>query len=322
MLKWGIIGLGHIANSFANDLALLDNHELYAVASRSKDKSISFSKTHNASHCYGSYEDLLADNTVEVIYVATPHNSHHEWTIKALQAGKHVLCEKPLAVNTSQVQEMISAATENKRFLMEALWSRFNPSIKKVITRCEQGEIGTLTSVQAQFSLYRKANPDSRLFNLDLAGGSLLDVGIYPVFLAYVLMGIPDKIQATSKFYATGADLQTSLIFEYPDGLATLHSGFNSDGENIAVVSGTAGRFVLTSRWLEAQSYYENINNISKSHQHPTVGRGYSYEIQEVKKCLEAGKLESELWSHQHSLDLIQILDQIRNQIGLQYPFE
>ena len=321
MLNWGILGLGKIAKVFAHDLSLLSDQQLVAVGSRNQAKADEYSQVYDEVSSYGSYEELLNDKSVDIIYIATPHDSHMEWTIKALDKGKHVLCEKPVGVNQAQVQEMVSAAKRNNKFLMEALWSRFNPTIKEVIHRCRSGHIGAVNHVNAEFNFNSNNVKKERLFDINLAGGALLDVGIYPVFLAYSILGKPKEILSVCHF-KNEVDLQSAMIFKYAYGVASLSCGLNSDAENAANISGTKGRFILPTRWHQAQGYEESIQKVRKKFDNPTLGKGYTYEMEECYRCIKNGLIESPDWSHQNSLELISILDEIRDQIGMRYPFE
>lgn len=322
MLRWGIIGCGKIAHHFANDLKLVTGHHLQAVASRSIEKASSFAEDHKAITSYGSYDLLFQDNEVDAVYIATPHNSHMEWAIAAMRNKKHVLCEKPLAVNKSQVTAMVEAAQANQVFLMEALWSRFNPTIRAVKEKCDNGDLGGIRHLYSEFSFLSEHADESRMFNLDLAGGALLDVGIYPVFLAYLILGYPDDIKVVSEIGPTGVDVQASIIFKYGDSQASLFCGIMSHAENQSVISGAKGRIIIPSRWHEAQSYVEKIAESEVVHSLPTEGRGYTYEIEEVGRCISRGVIESPLWTHKDSVQLISILDELRALMGLKYPFE
>lgn len=322
MLKWGIIGLGKIANKFAKDLALVENCELTAVASRSAEKGRQFGAQYGVKAIYSSYDDLFQDPNVDIVYIATPHNSHLEYSLAAMNSGKHVLCEKPLAVNQQQVQALIDGARKNSIFLMEAFWTRFNPSMEAVMSRVRNQEIGEVNYINADFSFYRDAPAESRMFNMDLAGGSLLDVGVYPIFLSYILMGYPDEILATAIKHETGADLQTSAILKYKNGLANVMSGLRSASDMVAKIYGTEGEIFIDKVWHEAQGYRVEKGDELQSYSLPTKGKGFTYEIEECYSCIEKGRLESEKWSHLDSLNLISICDQIRKQIGLVYPFE
>ena len=322
-IRWGIVGPGKIAHSFAKDLALVEGGELTAVASRSMDRANDFADEHGAGHRFSSYEALFESDAADVLYIATPHTSHCELTLAALNSGKAVLCEKPAGIDADQVKMMIAAAKANNIFFMEALWSRFNPSIIKVKELVESGQLGDIAFLNANFGFYALDRPENgRLLNPDLAGGSLLDIGIYPIFLAYLLLGKPDNIEAASLFYKTGVEIQTSMIFEYPDAQATLVSGLRSKMQGRAEISGTKGSAYLHDCWHETQGYSLEKNGTVTDFKLPTTGSGYSHEIEEVHKCLRTGRLQSEKWSWQNSLDLINLLDEVRSITGITFPFE
>ena len=325
-INWGIIGLGNIADLFAKDLALVETTKLIAVASRNQTKADQFAQKHQAAKAYGNYEAILNDPKVDIIYIATPHDSHQSLTIAALKAGKHVLCEKPLAVNQAQVQKMIKVAQQEGKFLMEAFWSKFNPSVKAALKLVEEGRIGAINYLNADFTLCCDFTDDSRWYNMELAGGSLLDMGVYPVFLAYNIFGVPEQILATARFHSTGADIQTSAILKYKNGIANILSGFASESDMVAKIYGTEGRIYLQPYWHEAQGYTlieGNWNQGKTIHQPlPTKGKGFTYEIEECLACIRQGKIQSPNWTHQNSLELISIVDEIRRQTGLKYPFE
>ncbi len=323
MVQWGIVGCGNIANKFASDLKLVPNANIQAVASRNLDKAKIFADNVNAAHAYGSYEELFKDKNVTVVYIATPHNNHADLSIQAMKNGKHVLCEKPLGINETQVKAMVNMSKKNNVFLMEGLWSRFNPTIKKVKHLIQEGEIGDLHYLKADFAFYGlHKDKNGRLLNIDLAGGSLLDIGLYPVFLAYLFLGKPKKIMATSNFYSTGIEVQTSIIFHYKNAQAILYSGLNSTTETSAEFSGSKGSIKIPTRWHEAQSYILNSSEKTTSVSMPTKGNGFTYEIEEVQNCILENKIESKLWSHQNSIDLAYLLDTIRKEAGVIFPFE
>lgn len=322
-IRWGIVGPGHIAHSFAKDLQLVDGGELTAVASRSLDRAKEFADEYGAEHRFGSYQELFESNTVDVLYIATPHTSHSDLTIAALNEGKAVLCEKPLGIDADEVKMMIATAKKNGAFLMEALWSRFNPSIVKVKDLIEEGKIGDIAYLSANFGFYAlDRDEDGRLLNPDLAGGSLLDIGIYPIFLAYLMLGKPDNIEAVSLFHKTGVEIQTAMIFEYPHAQATLVSGLRSKIRMRAEISGSKGSAFLRERWHETQGYSLDTDGNWEDFELPTTGKGYSHEIEEVHECLRNEKLQSEKWSWQNSLDLINLLDEVRHITGTTFPFD
>jgi len=255
-IRWGIVGLGSIAHHFAKDLRLVDDAQLAAVASRSLDKAKAFALEYKSENAFGSYLELFQSNAVDVIYIATPHNSHADLAIQAMENGKHVLCEKPMGVNSQEVTQMINAAQKNSVFLMEALWSRFNPVIQKVKALVSEKSIGDVSYLNADFGFYAlDRDVNARLLNPELAGGTILDIGIYPIFLSYLLFGLPDKIMATSNFGATGAEIQTSMIFSYPKAQAVLYSGFTSKAEMKAEISGSEGSLFIHPRWHESHAY-------------------------------------------------------------------
>jgi len=322
-IKWGIIGPGNIARRFALDLKLVDDALISAVASRSLDKARGFANEFGIENTYGSYEALFTSDTSDIVYIATPHNFHKDLAIKAMQAGKHVLCEKPLGINKAEVEELVQQARLNNAFLMEGLWSRFNPSIRKVKQLVDEGAIGDISYLHADFAFYGMDRDEgSRVLNLDLASGSLLDIGIYPIFLSYLLLGKPNDISAHSNFHPNGTEVQTSMIFQYSNAQCILYSGITSSSAMKAEISGTTGEIYLNPRWHEAKGYALVKNNEAQEVHVPIQGNGFVHEIEEVHKCLKSNKLESELWSHQNSLDLVELMDTVRNRAGIKFPFE
>lgn len=322
-IKWGIIACGNIANKFCLDLALIEDAEITAVASRNIEKAEAFSKKHNSKKAYGSYDELFLDDEIDIVYIATPHISHAELSIKAMEHGKHVLCEKPLALNAKDATAMIEASKRTNRFFMEALWTRFNPSIVAAKKRIDAGEIGKVKFINANFSFKFSAGLDSRTIALELGGGAILDIGIYPAFLTYLILGMPKDILSKAIFHKiTKCDMQTSMIFNYEGAQAILYSGFESNSDMIARINGTEGQIEIHKIWHLAEGYTLIKDNEEHIYSLPTNGDGFTYEIEECHKCLNANKIESDMWSHQNSLDLISILDTVREQVGLVYPQE
>ncbi len=323
MIRWGIVGAGNIAHTFSKDLALVNGGSLTAVASRSLNKAREFADEYNAEHALGSYADLFKSGTVDVVYIATPHTGHSDLAIKAMDAGIHVLCEKPLGVNKKEVVAILEAAKKNNVFLMEALWTRFNPTIKAVKQLVDTGEIGEVGHLYSDFAFYAlDRDVKGRLLNPDLAGGSLLDIGIYPIFLSYLLLGMPSDIDAIVKFHDTGVEKQCSMVFDYPNALAMLYSGLNTTCEMRSTISGSKGTIYINPRWHEATSYTLVKDDTEETIEIPKLGKGYTHEIEEVHVCLNQGKLESDLWSHKNSLDLITLMDTVRSKTGIVFPFE
>ncbi len=322
-IRWGIIGPGNIAGKFTSDLQLVKDAQVTAVASRSFDKAQNFAQEFGIEHTFASYDELFASDAVDIVYIATPHVFHKELSIKAMEQGKHVLCEKPIGVNRGEVEAMLESAKKNEVFLMEALWSRFNPSIKKVKQLIMEGAIGDVGYLHANFAFYGlDRDENSRILNPNLASGSLLDIGIYPIFLAYLILGMPDEISAYSNFHPNGTELQTSMNFQYQNAQAVLYSGLTSTSKMEAEISGTKGELFLHPRWHEAHGYTKVLNGEVQLTDLPLEGNGFTYEIEEVHRCLSAKKLESNLWSHQNSLDLAELMDRVREQAGIKFPFE
>ena len=321
-IKWGIIGLGAISHDFVKDLLLVDEAELYAVASRNKDKASEFAALYGVNKSYDSYDALFKDETVDIIYIATPHHLHASLSIQAIQKGKHVLCEKPMTINSEQAIRVMKNATNKNVFFMEALWSRFNPGIQKVLQLVKDGELGTINYLNADFSFWTKRDMTSRLFDMNLAGGALLDIGIYPLFLSYIILGNPLEINALAHLDKGGVDVQTAMLLKYENAMANLFCGFMSDSDMIARIYGTEGSIFIPKDWYKSQGFTLVKNGEKQYFDLPTRGTGFYYEILECHKCIAEGKIQSELWSHQNSMELMQLMDDIRNMINLKYPFE
>jgi predicted dehydrogenase len=321
-IKWGIIGLGRIAHQFAQELLLVEGAQIVSVASRNIDTAQQFAKVYNCKNAYGSYDEIFADDKIDIIYIATPHNSHASLTIKALQNNKHVLCEKPIALCYDDAYKMIETSKKYNKFLMEAFWTRFNPSFLDAFNKIKNGEIGDVRYLNADFAFLANTLEKNRLIDLKLGGGALMDIGIYPLFLAYMILGMPKEIIAKSNFHELGADLQTSMILQYDNAQAVLHSGLVCTANMEAMISGTKGRITLGSIWHMAQSYTLSKDNFETKYNLPTKGVGYTYEIEECHQCIKNHQIESRLWSHQNSLELIKLLDDVRNKIGLVFPSE
>lgn len=325
IIRWGILGCGHIARKFATDLLLIKDAKLVAVGSRSLEKAQAFARDFAAEHAHGSYEALAADPQVDVIYIATPHSLHYEDTLLCLQQGKAVLCEKPFALNAPQAKAMIETARTQKVFLMEALWSKFLPQYTRLQELIREGKMGTIKSVLVNFG-FRPLPPVSpRLYDPALGGGSVMDIGIYNVFLALGILGKPDTIEATMTPAATGVDEQCAVLFRYSNGsMAQLFSTFSTDLANEADICGTAGRLRLTSRFFDTRARLEwfpgRLDTREEIRIAPPEGLGYHYEARHVNDCLRKGLTESPIMSFDDTLLLIETLDAIRKAAGIHYP--
>jgi predicted dehydrogenase len=318
-IKWGIIGLGNIAHQFAQELINITDAELLGVASRNLDKAHQFAAQYNVAKAYGSYDEIINNAEIDILYIATPHNSHAEITIQALQNNKHVLCEKPIALHYNDAVQMIETARKHNKFLMEAFWTRFNPSLREVLQKVKNGEIGEINYINADFAFVSKNLQQGRMVELALGGGALMDIGVYPLFLTYLFLGIPKEILAKANFHPQGADMQTSMILQYDRAQAVLYSGLLSNSDMKAHIIGTKGRININSIWHMAESYTLTKENQETTFDLPTIGRGYTYEILECNKCLRENKTESPDWTHQNSLDLMQIVERVKKEIGLEF---
>lgn len=319
-IKWGIVGLGNIAAQFAADLLLVENAALTAVASRDISKAEQFAEKFGALRMYNSYDLIFQDKEVDIIYIATPHNSHATLSINALENGKHVLCEKPMALSYEDSLRMIEASKKNNKFFMEAFWTRFIPSIQDIVQKVNSGILGEVNYIKADFAFHGSETENKRLFDKELGGGALFDIGVYPLFLSYILLGNPKEIIAKAIKHKKDIDLQTSMILQYESAQSVLHASIVSESDMKASISGTNGRIELNSPWFVADGYSLFINEeIEAAFTLPTLGKGYSHEIIECHNCIRNNQIESEFWSHQNSLDLSKIVEEIKSQIKLSF---
>ena len=320
-INWGIIGPGRIAHKFVQDLLLVDGARLYGVASRDAEKARNFAAQYGAEKSYGSYEELALDPAIDVVYIATPHPFHYPNTMLCLQHGKAVLCEKSFGMNAVEVESMIAEARKRNLFLMEAFWTRFIPGTEKLLELVTSGAIGQLQFVAADFGFLGDPDPQKRVHNKALGGGSLLDVGIYPVYLSLLLFGAPMRISAMASFTETKVDSVCSMLFDHAGGQkAVLHSSIIANTPTEAMIYGTEGSIRLHARFHHPQRLTITPNDGSQETiDIPYAGNGYYHEIVEVVKCIQNGLTESEKMPHSMSLDLITTLDRVRKVIGLDY---
>jgi len=319
VIKWGIIGLGNIAQKFAEDLSLIEGAELVAVASRSKVKANEFSTKFNVKQAYDSYADLAKDPNVEAIYIATPHSFHKEHAILCMKHKKAVLCEKPFAMNSNEVDEMITVAKENKVLLMEALWTFFLPHYKYLLDTINNQSLGKLEKLEADFGFKAPYDLEGRLLKKEIGGGSLLDIGIYPIFAALSTLGKPKNIEANASFYETGADSECNMFFNYDEATAILKSTLLKETKSEAIYAFTDGVLKLNTRFHEPTSITIIQNGMETTKDFPYKGFGYYYEILHFNQLLRDDKKESDIMTFEFSRVLIETIDKVRDLIGLEY---
>ncbi len=321
-INWGIIGPGKIADKFASDLGSVPNSKLYAIASSSIERAKNFAERYHVEHYFDNYEAMLNLTNLDVVYVATPHTFHAEHSILCLKKGIPVLCEKPFAMNLREVQNMIETARIHNVFLMEAMWTRFIPAIQKTLELIQNGEIGNIKTIQADFGFAADIDPSSRLFAPSLGGGALLDIGIYPIYLSLLLLGYPIKIKALSEFSETHVDTTTSILLQYKNNAtALLNCSISAQTRTEALIYGDKGYIQIVGRFMEAKQIILKKNNEEEQvFEFPRTTFGYNFEAQEVVQCLLQNKKESDLMPLSTSIKLISLLDEVRQEIGLIYP--
>jgi predicted dehydrogenase len=321
MIRWGILGPGWISEKFAAALRHVPHAELYAVGSRSQERAGAFARKHGIQRSYGSYERLVEDKDVDVVYVATPHPLHCANTLLCLEHGKAVLCEKPFAMNEKEVRLMITKARERRLFLMEAMWSRFLPSVEKVLELILAGEIGDVVQVKSDLGFRAAVNPDGRLYNPALGGGSLLDVGVYPAFMATLVLGEPDEIRSSAILTDRGIDTSLSAVLSYRSGaLATISCAITAETATETEIAGTRGTILMHRKWFMPNPVtVRHHDGRSETYEFFVASNGYECEAIEVTNCLLEGKTESPRLPLDFSLKLIRVLDTIRSQQGIAY---
>ncbi|WP_337101961.1 Gfo/Idh/MocA family protein [Paenibacillus sp. YIM B09110] len=321
-INWGIAGPGGISSKFATDLAHAEGAKLVAVGGRNLEKAESFASKFNIPRAYGSLEELAADEEVDIVYIGTLHPAHKENALMLLRAGKAVLCEKPFTMNAAEAEEMIQLARQSGVFLMEAMWSRYLPPIRKVREWLAEGHIGEVRMVKADFGFNIGWAPESRLLDPKLGGGALLDAGIYPVSFASMVFGEqPTNIMSSARIGQTGVDEQFSLLFEYEGGkTAALNGAVQLGMVSDAYIYGTKG-YIHAPNFLFSRSATLHVSGAEPVRfEDSREQSGYNFEAEEAMNCLREGKLESATMPLDETLAIMQTLDTIRSQWGLRYP--
>ena len=322
-VRWAILGAGKIGHSFAQDFTVVKNAELVAVAASDKSRAETFAKEYNLPLAY-SYNELYDSNDVDAVYVATTHNFHYEQCIQCLKHGKNVLCEKPVTLNDKQFKELARLSQEKKVFLMEAMWTYFLPPVLKAKQWLQEGRIGNLKVVEAVFGFPMEKNFTGRMYNIELAGGALLDLGVYPVaFSQYFTNKKPDSITASGVLTATGVDERTGMILQFGDTTASLFCSMVNIMANKAMLYGEKGYIEIPEFFKAASvSLYDDHHNLLEKFEDERTTKGYNYEIQHANDAILQGKTESEIMPHSKSDEIQEIMTEVRRQIGLVYPSE
>ncbi len=323
-IRWGILATGIIAHAMAEALHNRDDADLIAVGSRTLEAADAFADRWNIPHRHPSYASLVQDPDVDVIYIATPHSHHYDNMKLCLNAGKHVLCEKAFTLNAAQARECTELAKSKNLFLMEAMWTRFNPAILHTRKLIDEGAIGEVRLVQADFCINRKFDPQHRLFNPELGGGALLDLGIYPLTFADLWLGPPDEIQSHAHLGKTGVDELAAITLRYKSGASAQLSTSSRVGKPIE------GWIVGTKGSIHVQHMMHRPDTLTLTQEGsdpqeikiPYDGNGYIHEALEVHACLRAGKTESSVMPWSKTIEMMELMDSLRRDWGVRYPGE
>lgn len=325
LIRWGILATGGIAHLFAHDL-VLNGHNIQAVGSRNQASAHAFATEFAIPVAHASYEALVNDPEVDVIYVSTPHPFHAEHAMLALNAGKHVLIEKPFALNAREARQIVDLAASKNLLVLEAMWTRFLPHMVRIREILAAGTLGEVRSVQADHTQNLPNDPEHRLNALSLGGGALLDLGVYPVSLAHDVFGVPDTILASASFKSTGADAQIATIFRYSGGqIATTYSASTTRGPTEASIIGTLGRIDIDSVWYAPTGFrvFDGAGAVLETFVPVSfAGRGMQFEAAEAERLIRANELSSAIMPAEESVTIMETLDAVRAQIGLRYPGE
>ena len=323
-IRWGILATGWIADLFVKDL-LMTGHSVTAVGSRNDESAKRFAKEFGIAAAHGSYEALATDPNVDVIYIATPHPHHVSAAKLALSAGKHILVEKPFTINAREAAEIVALAKTGNLVVLEAMWTRFLPHMRRIREIIAAGTIGEIRSLIADHTQKLPDDPKHRLNDLALGGGALLDLAIYPISFAWDILGKPATIQASATFRTTGADAQVATIFHYASGaIATTLSSSDSAGSNRASIVGSKGRIEIDHVWYSPTTFrvYDNSNAVTETFDGAVEGRGMQFQADEVERLINLGMTAGNIMPPAQSVEIMQTLDEVRAQIGLVYPGE
>lgn len=319
-VRWGVVATGNISTQFTADLAALDDAVATAVASRSLENANRFADEHGIEHRYDDPRQLIESGTVDVLYIGTPHPQHYAVARAALQAGVAVLCEKPVTLTARQAKDLVAVAHEHNTLFAEAMWMRTNPVIQAMFADLAKGVIGEPMEALADFGFYKPQLP-ARLLDPALGGGALMDGGIYPMTFVHMALGRPDEVKAVGSLNDDGIDLNVAMAWRYDSGaVAGLTCGLRSQNPWTASVSGPEGSLLLPNRFHHPEYYVRSTASGPERVDVPTHGRGYHYEAAEVMRALRAGQIECPALPHAATIEILELLDETRRQIGVTYP--
>ena len=325
-IRFGFWGIGDIAGRVIPCFEYATGVRVDAAAARELERAQAFAQKWGIPKAYGSYDELFADADIDAVYIGTPHPLHEDVVVRALRAGKHVVCEKPMGANAAQVERMIDEARRQKRFLMEANWRRFFPAMMQLRQMVREGALGEIRLIESSCGFYApwQGNEEKRLFNPGLGGGAMLDMGIYCLSFTWDMLGgkLPQSIQATAQLAPTGVDLQTAMLMQYDNGpLAVGTTAIGTALPPLLRVIGSKGRAELDESDLSVLRYTD-AQGKEQLLACPFEGKGYQYEFMAAADCIRAGQLESDISPLQQSLDMARASDEVRRQIGVHYPFD
>ena len=323
-VNWALVGTGNIVRKFIIGLRHAEGAVVNTVVSRTPEKAEAFAEEYRIPDFTSSYDSVINDTDIDIVYIGTPHNSHMEYAMRALEKEKAVLCEKPMTVSRKDAEKVIECAKLHHTFFMEAVWTRFLPAMVKVREWLNDGLIGDVKLVEADFGFKAPFIPEWRLFNRELGGGSLLDVGIYPVTVSQMIYGRkPERIVSSMFLGKTGVDEMTNIVLDYGSGTsAVLNSSINSNLDTVCRIYGTKGRIVIPDFVYARSAKLTVYNEFTEVSSPAFVSNGYNYEAEEAMKCVKNGLVESPVMPHSDSLCVLDIMDTVRHSGGLYYPGE
>lgn len=322
MIRFGVIGAGQIAHTFSKAITCTEGI-LYGIASRNIEKARLYQKEYGYQVAYGSYEELVKDELVDCVYVATPHGLHYEHMKLAITHGKHVLCEKSFTINASQAEEIFELAKKHNVFVMEAMWTRFLPTMLELKKDIDAMVIGNIESIDVTFGFDAMQKPKNRLFDPDMGGGALLDIGVYTLTIAHLFLGLPTSFDTQVDLIDHQFDIAHQITLHYHSSTVHMSCALNQDLENKVYLNGSKGYAVIDLFWrTEKANIYDINHHLIKTIAHPHLVNGFEYEIQEVIECIKNHELESSIMTHKTTLEIMHLMDDIRKVWKLKYPGE